>query len=372
MQLKLEELHKVVKKVVKEEKAVDSFRNEISRALGPTVLVSHGLQLMAESANDRLDFLKHAGQSHGIVKTSTLLRFVGSESPEVRKLVARLLPENFLKSMMRDKDYGVRGAVAERLPHRLVAEMTERFPNDDQLKTIERSKRLTEAGLPDPESQEDIFDMYGEFPLGTTDVDAPGLNDQWYKTLAHKIVSLYGGNIEGQWEELSVKRYCDSLRSFKDEIDQQKLLDNVYEILDAKDDAALEESFKGLAQRLREEDEANINVMPVISEAVDPVETLLESGLSSSEYVKLFEELFEVQKGSVSNPGRKQGILESVARIVCPVSAKTPRQSIRSLDERAIDTYVKCWNTQRDIKNQPFKMSWSPDVDGVNFHVKAK
>ena len=44
MGLKLNELQKVVKNVVKNERNIDAFRGEITRTLGPTILISRGLE----------------------------------------------------------------------------------------------------------------------------------------------------------------------------------------------------------------------------------------------------------------------------------------------------------------------------------------
>ena len=63
MGLKLNELQKVVKNVVKNERNIDALRGEIVRTLGHTILVSRGLERMAESANERLDILEATDKS---------------------------------------------------------------------------------------------------------------------------------------------------------------------------------------------------------------------------------------------------------------------------------------------------------------------
>jgi hypothetical protein len=186
MGLKLKELQKVVNKVVKNERSVEALQEEVLRVLGPTILTSRGLARMAESANDRLDILEASGRSRSQVKPSLLIKFVNSDSAEVRRLVARLLPENFIRLLAKDSDPSVREAVAKRLPLPLVKEMTRRFPQDDTLRTIHRSRSLIEAGLPNPKIVDEPFDMYGEKSMrdAVGDLDPLELSDTWYDSLA--------------------------------------------------------------------------------------------------------------------------------------------------------------------------------------------
>ena len=268
MRLKLENLQKVVKQVIDEEKNSSFLCEEVSKALGTGVLVEHGINRMAESANEALDVMIVTGKSPGRVKTSLLMKFINSDSHEIRKLVARLLPESFLLQMANDKHPQVRAAVARRLPRKIVKEMIEKNPSDDYLKVLERDQRILEAGLPTPVVSDTEFDLYGEFPLGPIEdsVEHPGLTDQHYKTIAHKVVKDYGGNLEGQWEEIAVKRYCDSNETYGVLVDPFKLLKYVYEILDARDEAVMKEhsSLSNIAKKLRENSQMEEACMPVI------------------------------------------------------------------------------------------------------------
>jgi hypothetical protein len=373
MALKLQELQKIVKSVVKEEKNAEVLREEVTRVLGPTVLTTRGLERMAESANDRLDVLDAMNRAYDQIKPSVLLKFIDSNSADVRKLVARLLPENFLKPLMKDPSPEVRGTVARRLSHGLVKEMVRRFPNDDNLRSIEKTKRLMEKGLPSPKIEEEYFDMYGEEPLGNAydDVEHPGLTDAWYDTLALKIFNMYGRNIESQWEEDTVHRYVDSISSMHVDVDREKLLKKVYELLDSRDEKVVKEStLKNLAARLRLEDE---EVMPVIPETVDPVEEMLSSRLSNHEYVSRFEKTFFVEHKATKTPDYLNEICEGTGIVFHPAQAKIPSQSLRPIDERALDTYVKAWNFKES--KSLYRLTWSPDqerIDLVNFHLELK
>jgi len=374
MGLRLNELQKVVKNVVKNERNIDSLRGEIVRTLGPTILVSRGLEKMAESANDRLDILEATNRPYEKIRPALLLKFIDSTSSEVRKLVARLLPESFLKPLMKDSDSAVRAATARRLSTKLVNEMVRRFPQDDTLRQIMKTKRLVEAGISVPDIDDEEFDMYGLEPLGGVfgDVDYPDLSDVWYDTAAIKIVNTYGRNIEEQWEEATVHQYVDSMASMGIEVDRQKLLDAVYDLLEQRADSVLEEnSLNSLVSKLRLEETL---VMPVVSETIDPVQTLLSSNYSPSEYIKKFEEVFSVKHAVSKNPATRI-MLESPEQVKHPSSATIPSTIARNIDERAIDSYVRVWNSRnKTAGNNYYQLTWTPDIIGglVNFHLELK
>ncbi|MBM3194336.1 MAG: hypothetical protein FJZ60_01070 [Chlamydiae bacterium] len=372
MSLKLQELQKIVKGVVKKEKSVELLREEISRVLGPQVLTSHGLERMAESANDRIDFLNATRQSYEEVRPSLLLKFIDSDSVEVRKLVAQLIPESFLKLLMKDPSSEVRSAVARRLPLHFLKEMVRRFPHDDNIRTFEK-KRLAEAGVPTPKIADEHFDMYGNEPLGNSykDVEHPGLTDAWYDTTALKIFSMYGRNVEEQWEEDSVHRYVDSAASMYVDVDRDKLLKKVYDLLDARDDKVVKEStLKELAASLRL---ADSEVMPIISEAIDPVAELLSEKLSSESYISRFEEVFSVDYKNSKNPSHARGICEGPEDVFHPTQALSPSRALRFVDEKALDSYTKAWNfRERDAQ---YRLAWTQSQDEinlVNFHLELK
>lgn len=375
MGLKLKELQKVVKSVIKEEKNAEHLREEVLKVLGPTILTSCGLERMAESANERIDILEATGREVGQIRPSLLLKFVDSDSVEVRKLVARLIPESFLKMLSTDSDPAVRAVVATRSSSGLVHEMVRKFPYDDTLRAIGRSRRLFEAGLPTPEVQDEEFDMYGDMPLSdaTDDTQHPGLTDTWYKTLALKIVNMYGRNVEEQWEEDTVHRYVDSMKSMGTDIDRNKLMDAVYDFLDQRNERVMaESSLKSIAQRLRNED---MVVMPVISEAADPAKDLISSGYTTGEYIEKFEEAFSVKYATSENPAYRT-LAEGAKDVSHPASAMMPGSMSRNVDERAVDAYVNAWNTRESIRGSaPYRLNWTHDpevVNMVNFHLELK
>ena len=233
---------------------------------------------------------------------------------------------------------------------------------------------MLEAGLPTPEIEDEEFDMYGLEPIGDVfgDVDYPDLTDAWYDTLALKILNMYGRNIEEQWEEATVHRYVDSMASMGVEVDRQRLLDAVYDLLEQRADAVLEEnSLASIAARLRLEETV---VMPVISESIDPVQQLIESRPSPSDYIKKFEELFSVKYVNSKNPAAAI-MTEGTTRVVHPASAQLFNKSIRNVDEKAVDAYVNAWNSRNKMKGENYyKLAWAQgDVDGlVNFHLELK
>lgn len=389
MQLKLEELQKIVKSTVDEEKKSLTLKTEVSKAIGCKVVTTHGLSIMAESANQQLDIFERTGKSIPTVKASTLLRHVDSRSSEVRKLVARLLPESYAKNMMFDADADVRSVLAQRLSLNLVSKMTKKFPQDDNIFAIYKSRKIQEAKK---KAESDEFDIYGEKPIGSAydDLEHPGFTDEWYNTLAHKIINgptAYGNNLEGNWEEKTVSNICNSYRSQGLEIDHEKLLKAVYDHMDIRDDAAIKASqarsglssssvdesfFKGLANKFRLEENRNVAVMPIISEEIDSVQQLVAAKYSSKAYIQKFENLFCVKKEPVQNVAKRLHMNEGYSKVIAPTRAAVPGGNLRSLDEQALNTYVKSWNSQRQLMNQPYKISWSPLTNSdVLFHLEA-
>jgi len=373
MGLRLNELRKVEKNVVKKEKNIDSLREEIIRTLGPTIIVSRGLERMAESANERLDILAATDKPFEKIRPALLLKFINSTSSEVRKMVARLLPESFLKLFINDPDASVRIAVARRLPLSLVTEMLHKFPKDNTLRSIVKTKKLAEAGLPTPDINDEEFDIYGREPIGNVvdDVDFE-FTDAWYQTTAMKIINTYGRNIEEQWEEISVDRYVKSMLSMGVVVDSKKLIDAVYDILEQTAAPSLEEnSLASLASRLRFDD---TEVMPVLSEIIDPVQQLLSSKVSTSDYIKKFEEIFAVDFTTSQNPAAFV-MVESPNQVTHPKSAVLLSNSTRSIDECAIDKYVKAWNMKNKINGETYyQLAWSPYVVNrqINFRLESK
>jgi len=352
---KLGKIQQAALEVVEEEKHNNLLGRELTRTLGPTILTNHGVALMAESANKRLDVFEFYDKKPEKIDVKVLLKHADSPNAEVRRLVARLLPENMLNRFVSDNNRGVRLVVAKRLPVHLVETMVKNYPNDEQLEFTLR-QRLSEAS-------DEYFDIYGDKRLGEIEksVEHSGLTDEWYENQARKIVTTYGGFIEHPWEEKSVSQFTNGLKSQGIDVDQEKLLNCVYELLNARSDAALGESiFKKMVKKLNEQADMEAPVMPILSEEKSEIEELLEARLSPSEFVAQFENVFSVVKSSVPNPGSSLGINENFSRVKCPASAIVPGNFVGSREESALDTYVKHWNSIQKLKGNPYYLSWSP------------
>lgn len=357
MQLKLNKLQKIVKNVISEEKHVNALKRELTATIGPVVVTEYGLKVMAESANDQLDVMLRTGRRPSTGSVGVLTKFMSSDEPEVRRLVARLLPESFVKKMMLDSDASVRLAAAERLSSCFIKEVLRRYPDDDQLHAVYQQKKIVEAGIALPRVVDDEFDIHGDGPLGDTARydDHPGATDVAYDTLAYDFIKQYGLNMEGNWEEKSVKNYCHAMNSQGYDIDEEKFLKKIYDLLDQRN----ENMLKSTATKLRKSEDLDEAVMPILPETKDPVVVLFESKNHSDLYMRSFEKLFRVRRGEVDNPGRRFSINESYAKLVVPRSAELPSFILREVDEKALDHYVKCWNRRRQQLDQQYFLSWS-------------
>jgi len=384
MHLKLKELQQVAKKTIKEEQKYATIREEFFRVFGPPVMVSKNCDRVAEAVNEQLDLSEAFRREvqRGSVKTSVLIEASISNSAALRKVAARLLPEKMVVRLLEDPSSSVRCAAAKRLPYEAIRESIKKFPNDDQLLTIARQKKLQEAGLPDPEEVDEPFDMYGEEPLGDSvkthksDKDLP---DTWYKRLAHKICSDYGGNLEGNWEETIATRIVASHYSTTGvKLDRDKLLNSIYDCIKEREDEVLGEgSLRAIARRLMKESYLDSSVMPIVEEDVrDPVVDLLESNYSTAQYVDEAERLFSVKKSSVPSGIKKYRLGEgSHVETLVPVNGKIPGGSMTSVVEQALDRYVDSWNKRQALAGEPYRLSWGPHGSGINmvgFNLELK
>ena len=376
MALRIKELQSIVKNALNEEANVSDLRKEVTRVLGPSVIVEGSLARVAEEANDRLEVLERTGRSRSIsFKSSVMSKLIESRSVEARKLAARTLPVNLLKKLMNDSDPSVRALVARQLPTHLVKEMLRRSPEDDQVRDVYRQKRLDEAGLPTPKEQMEPFDYHGEKRLGDAvkQNDGPELSDVFYETLAHKIILDYGGNIEGGWEETAVHRYVSSTKATSNvDIDEARLYKAVKEQLEEKEDRALERgSLKELAKRLRiEADGENLNegFSGIIEEEVDQVELLMGTSLSINEFVDRANALFLIKESTAPKAIKKYRVNEgSTGEYNVPCIGTLPHaHGFRPVDERALDMYCKHWNTRQAMSGEPLRLEWSTHPGAMN------
>lgn len=379
MSLRFNRLQLVVKEEVKREKSQRMLRDELFRVLGAPIMVSESSEEVFRAANDRLDVLEATGRfpRSDKFKHSILLEAASNGSAEVRKLAARLLPERHAKKFLNDSESTVRCAAAQHVSMSLLDEAHKRFPNDDQLTTVIKSRRLAEAGLPAPEVDDEPFDMYGEERLEAAK-QQPGddLSKNWYKRLAADLCKKYGTNLEGQWEEIAATVHANAHASFGTKVDRDQLLQAIYDRLEEREEAVLDEGFlRRTASRLRSE-ELNESFMPIIPEDVDAVTKLLESHGGSTQYIVNFESLFNVRKSTIPANIRKHRLDESqVGTTETPVLADVPGGSFTPVVEKALDSYVKHWNTRQAIVGEPYRLSWSPhpsDTSLVGFALELK
>jgi len=381
MDLKLEELQRVAKITIKEEQKNSAIRDELFRVFGPPVMVSKSCERVAEAANEQLDFFESTGQTHyKSAKTSILVEASMSKHSEVRKLAARLLPIRLAERLLNDPSSSVRCAVAKRLPYGSLKESIRKFPNDDQLLTIVKQKRLQESGLPNVKPVEEPFDMYGEEPLGDavkTRSTGKDLPDSWYERLASKLCKEYGGNIEGNWEETVATRVVASHYSTTGvKLDREKLLKCIYDCIKAREEEVLGEgSLKAIAARLLRESHLDDAVLPVIEDRNDPAADLVESSLSNSQYIEEAEKVFSIRKASVPAGIKKYRLGEgSHKETLIPVNAKVPGGKMTVTVENALDRYVASWNKRQALEGEPYRLSWGPGaaLDSVSFNLTLK
>lgn len=374
--MRLEELQKVVKQALTEERAADAFRAEINRVLGPSVIAEGRIEQIAEAANDRIDVLERTGRATRLAfKPSVMVRWLDHNSPEVRKFATRIVPEKFLARMATDRSDVVRAAAAKRLPIGAVREMLKRFPKDDQVRVIYKERRIAEAGVKQPKTVDEPFDMYGEDRLGDAVKQDEGseLSELWYREKAMKFMADYGTNIEDNWEEVLAHRYVSSVKATEGvELDEKKLLKAIKEQIKEREDRALErDALKETLAWLKGQEESELmqeSAMPVIEDVDDPVRDLIESNLSPSTFISTANSLFGV-KESVVPPGiRKYRLGELNARsATVPVVGRLPHGgTFRAIDEQALDMYCKHWNDRQQLQGEPLKLEWSTHPDSAN------
>jgi len=385
MRLRLNELQKVVKKTFDEEKVVETLREEVFRVLGPSVVTSGGLERIATAVNDRIDVLERTGRAGRLdFKPSVMLKLAESSSTEVRKLAARTLPEKFAQKLAFDRVDVVRASALRDAKLSLVKEAIKRYPTDDELRVIYKTrKRLIEAGLPNAKAVDEPFDYHGE-KLGDSvkQQQGPELSDQWYADKAAKFIVDYGQNIEGQWEEPVVHRFCSSSKATSGvEVDEEKLLKAVKKKQEEHDDIALErDALKEVVKRLRnesDEDFMNESFQHFSDADVDPMKELSEMSCSASEFITKANEVMTVRQSHLPSGIRKYRLGEGTRRLVMfPCKARLPHNNgIRRIDEVVLDRFVESWNSQQALRGEPLVLSWSQsptEVGVIGFHVELK
>lgn len=361
MRLKLSDLQKVVESTVQEKKAVESFCNEIKRAFGPTVDVSDKIDVLAERANDRLDILDRTGRTNYIKFSPKIAMGLSSHAnPEVRKLVARLLPESAAVSFINDKDASVRKEAARKAPTAMIVSALKKHKGDHLLREVLESRVLEEK-------KDSALDASAEGPVGES-----FFSDRWYDSMARKLIQdYYMKGLDTGWVPAAVKQVVLANRGAnRFNVDSYKLMKAVVEMIANEEDAKAEKL--GINESVEEKTRFIVE-----EDLKDPVEDLVESNLSSKEYLEKANVIFGV-KFSVIPPGIKKfniGEGRSPSTTIPVVGFLPHRSSPRYVDEVALDSYVKCWNSQQKLHGEPYKLSWSSHPDSQNkisFHLELK
>jgi hypothetical protein len=371
MRVKLEQLQKIVSNTIDQEKAAILLKNEVARALGSCVYVDCSLAEIAANANSRLDVLERTHKLNTVsFKPSVMMKLIENSEPEVRKLAARTLPERFLGNFAKDKSATVRYAVAKKIEFNSLVEMMKRTPNDDELRSIFRDRKLNEAGIPDVKRVDEPFDLHGE-KLGDTvkQWEGPELSDYWYKTMAEKFMKDYNANVEYRWEEILARRYCSSVKATVGlQIDEKKLLDCIKDLIKDNEDAVLK--HHGLKETIEwlksseQEDMMQESFMPVIQAREDSVADLVESNENNSDYITKMNKMFCIKESTIPRAIRKYRANEVSRTVQVPVIGHVPNAGVFSeAVEIALDRYCEMWNRKQAISGEPIKISWSTHPD---------
>lgn len=371
MALRFKELQSVAKKAIDEERTTQALTKEVRRVLGPSAYVNGSLQEVAEAAIYRLDVLERTGRALSeSFDRKMMVQLSKNTDATVRKLAARALPLSEAAHLARDPHPDVRIEVAKKLPIRRLKEMSNLYPGDDGLAFV-LQRRLQESGLPQPEIDDEEFDLHGGGRLTVAKQhDGPELSDAFYRTLAKKIIHDYSGNLENTWEEIAVHRHVASVRATSlVDIDEGKLYKEVKKLMRDREDMNLKKaqtSLKEVARRLRYDDHKEY-LSEALEEDRDTVAELLESGLTPSEYLSQANSLFNIKESTLPPGIRKYKLAEGQAtsmRVPC-VGRLPGGTGFRSVDERALDAYCRHWTDRQALQGEPLRLEWSTHPDEV-------
>ena len=373
MKSKLKQLKFAAQQTMQKSKNLSTFRQEIKKAFGSSIRLNESIVEISKSANKRLECLERSGGHVIRMPTTLLVKLAKHNSPDVRELAARLLPERIVAKLANDKSSNVRAQVAKRTSLNVLSEMSNKFSNDDELQTIKRQRFLTE--------------VFGDITPLNVDSKATGdvvktqvldLSDSWYKNQARKLLDDYGEftvtpvAIEKNWNPLAVKRFCDSMRlSNNVEIDQDKLQDAVDSLIDdlskSREESygfTMKEVKQQLRNQLEQETILETPVIPILSEEQENIVlNLLENSVTNVEYLRLFESIFSVKKSVVPSAIKKYHLGEGLNEdTLVPMKAIVPNSVIDENTELALDKYVKIWNSRQNLFGEAFKLNWQQDT----------
>jgi len=354
MHLKLSDLQQVVKETLQEKKHSDAFCDEIKKVFGPSVVVGNTLGSLVEAANERLDVLEYKGHLDAVrFSDKVALGMANHESAEVRKFVARILPESVASSLLFDRNASVRIAAAKKSSAKMIKEALRKFPNDVALNDLFEEKKKNKVSALDAAAVSKDEDM---------------LSDEWYDGVARKLIQDYGRTLDTTWKTSAVKQYCSSVRaSTRVNVDAVKLMQKMDSLLSTYDQARAKElGINESLQRLISESEI----------AEDPVDDLVGESLSPKEFIDRCNEVFNIRYATLPPGIMKYKIREGLSLSKIPVSCMLPHNSSpRRIDEIALDTFVDHWNDKQKMMGEPFKLSWDNHPESMNkitFKVELK
>jgi len=350
MRLKLSDLQKVVKETLQEKSHTEAFCNEIKKVFGPSVVVNDNLESLVEAANERLDVIEYVGRETVNFSRKVALAMSTHESPEVRKLVARVLPENASTILLFDPAANVRLAAAKKAKKEVLEEAVKKFPKDSALQDLFEEKKKEKVSAVEAAAGHDNEDM---------------LSDDWYEGVARKLIQDYARSLDTTWQTSAVKQFCSSVRSStRIPVDPIKLMDKMSELLKKHDDAR--EEYLELKE--------NAQFQMIISQ--DLVDDMMCESLSPQLFIERCNDVFNIKYSELPRAIMKFKIEEGTKARKIPISCTLPHgKAPRRIDELALDSYVKHWNDKQKLNGEPFVVRWSPHPDSANkitFKVELK
>jgi hypothetical protein len=354
MRLKLSDLQQVVKETLQEKKHSDAFCDEIKKVFGPSVIVGNTLGSLVEAANEHLDVLEYKGHLDTVhFSDKVALGMVNHESADVRKFVARILPESVASSLLLDRNASVRIAAAKKSSAKMIKEALRKFPNDVALNDLFEEKKK---------------DKVSALEAAASSKDEDMLSEEWYDGVARKLIQDYGRTLDTTWKTSAVKQYCSSVRaSTRVNVDAVKLMQKMDSLLSTYDQARAKElGINESLQRLISESEI----------AEDPIDDIIGESLSPKEFIDRCNEVFNIRYATLPPGIMKYKIREGLSLNKIPVSCMlTHNSSPRRIDEIALDTFVDHWNDKQKMMGEPFKLSWDNHPESMNkitFKVELK
>lgn len=349
MRLKLSDLQRVVNDTLQEKKHSDAFCNEVKSVFGPSVIVGDDIHTLAEAANDTLDILEYRGRLDTVqFSPKVALGVINHESSEVRKFVARILPEGMNSSLIFDLNESVRLAAAKKTPLKELKKAVQKFSNDIALKEVFETRILESKSAVELAAQHDEEDM---------------LSEAWYEGVARKLIQDYGRTLDTTWKSSAVKQYCSSVRAVtRLPVDEVKLMDTMNTLLQDYEKArakelGLNESLKKKIEESSFQDDNEIDV----------VDSLLEQDLSPQQFIDRCDEVFNVKYAILPPAIMKYKVNEGLSLNKMPVICTLPHGSApRRIDEIALDSYVKYWNDKQKMMGEPFELRWDGHPEAIN------